>query len=323
MSTTLIFLSDPRYVLVIRPNFYSLGGKLSSLSTTKSLTLTFSRRATSQIQMEAFVSAIMMSNIASKRSRATAEQLSQMVDFMLENPGLAGGKFQKLHGKVECDRKWSELSGILNSLGEAVKTVEQWHTVWRDLKSRTTIKIREKKKQQAMTGNRPINQEPITELEKRVITIIGNDYIEGHESVAENLPMEEELQLRLENGEEDVIELAFGSSSPELRSDTPKSNKKTPRKSLKRKRMGDVDEKEKFLEIASKQADALKMLAESSAAHVEVAKQQADALKMLAEVRAASVEANKVMADAIKAMGEGLKVTAEAFTNLTNAIYRI
>lgn len=64
-----------------------------------------------------------------KRSRATAEQLSRMVDFLMETPGLAQGKFQKLHGKVENDRKWAELTDLLNSLGGAVKTLEQWHTV--------------------------------------------------------------------------------------------------------------------------------------------------------------------------------------------------
>lgn len=71
----------------------------------------------------------MTSNTASKRSRASAEQLNQMVDFMLANEGLAGGKFQKLHGKFECDKKWSELKELLNTLGGAVKSVDQWHTV--------------------------------------------------------------------------------------------------------------------------------------------------------------------------------------------------
>ena len=71
----------------------------------------------------------MSANTASKRSRASAEQLNQMVDFMLANEGLAGGIFQKLHGKVESDKKWSELKELLNSLGGAVKSVDQWHTV--------------------------------------------------------------------------------------------------------------------------------------------------------------------------------------------------
>lgn len=58
-------------------------------------------------------------------------------------------------------------------------------------KSRTSIKVRDRKRQQAQTGNRPITQEGVTELERRVIAIIGSDYIQGHESVSENVPMEE------------------------------------------------------------------------------------------------------------------------------------
>lgn len=45
--------------------------------------------------------------------------------------------------------------------------------------------------EQALTGNRPINQEPITELDKRVMGLIGSEYVEGNESVAENVPIEE------------------------------------------------------------------------------------------------------------------------------------
>lgn len=70
-----------------------------------------------------------MSNDTIKRSRASAEQLSQMVDFLTNNVGLAGGRFKKMHGKLECDRKWAELSQMLNCLGGAVKTANQWQAV--------------------------------------------------------------------------------------------------------------------------------------------------------------------------------------------------
>ncbi|XP_017492739.1 PREDICTED: uncharacterized protein LOC108380849 [Rhagoletis zephyria] len=174
-----------------------------------------------------------------KRSRTTAEQLSRMVDFLTETPGLAGSRFQKLHGKSDCDKKWSELASMLNSLGGSVKNVDQWRTVWRDLKSRTSIKVRDRKRKQAMTGNNPINEEPPTELERRVIALVGSDYVQGHETVAET--------------------------------------------------------------------NALKMLAESSAANVQIASRQADALKLLAETSTASVQVAKSLAEAMTTMGEGLK----------------
>ncbi|XP_036319664.1 uncharacterized protein LOC118734072 [Rhagoletis pomonella] len=131
------------------------------------------------------------SKAASRRSRASTEQLSGMVDFFLENPGLAAGKFQRLHGKLEHEKKWEEMATKLNAMGGAQKSADQWRTVWRDLKSRTSNRVRDRKRQQAITGNRPINQVPQTELEQRVVAIIGSHYIEGHQSVAENVPMED------------------------------------------------------------------------------------------------------------------------------------
>ncbi|XP_053950765.1 uncharacterized protein LOC128858477 [Anastrepha ludens] len=102
------------------------------------------------------------------------------------------------------------------------------------------------------------------------------------------------------------------------------SDRRTPRASLKRKRMEeDGDAQKKFLEIAEKQADALKMLAQSSVETVEVAKQQADALKILAESSSASAQANKMVAEAIAVLGNGLSATAETFNNLTPIISQI
>ncbi|XP_053955062.1 uncharacterized protein LOC128861161 [Anastrepha ludens] len=272
-----------------------------------------------------------MTSTATKRSRATSEQLNRLLDYLMEVPGLAGSRFHSLHGKYECDKKWSELATKLNSLGGAVKTVNQWQTVWRDLKSRTSIKARNRRRQQALTGNRPISEEPLTEFERRVSALIGEEYMKGHDSTPENIPLEEVIQMGIEVEDERVISEAPSplrtplAENFTLRSGNSHiSDRRTPRASLKRKRMEeDGNARKKFLEIAEKQADALKMLAQSSIETVEVAKQQADALKILAESSSAIAQANKMMAEAIAVLGNGLSATAEAFNNLTNAIYRM
>ncbi|XP_017486077.1 PREDICTED: uncharacterized protein LOC108374608 [Rhagoletis zephyria] len=84
------------------------------------------------------------SQAANKRSRASMEQLSGMLDFFWENPGLAGGKFHRLHGKMEHEKKWEEMASKLNSIGGAQKSAEQWRTVWRDLKSQCSSARQEK-----------------------------------------------------------------------------------------------------------------------------------------------------------------------------------
>ncbi|XP_017493414.1 PREDICTED: uncharacterized protein LOC108381514, partial [Rhagoletis zephyria] len=194
------------------------------------------------------------SGAGAKRSRASAEQLNVMIDLLTENEGLASGKFQRLQGKLEYQKKWAEMAQKLNAIGGAVKSVDQWHSVWRDLKSRTSVRVRDRKRQQALTGNRPIDQPPLTEMERRVIDLIGINYIEGHEA---------ELQLVMEDGEDIVFHAVtqasvFGEDS-EVQVSTPKTPAQTPRRALKRKRAEEEsDVQKKFLEVAEKQADAMK-----------------------------------------------------------------
>ncbi|XP_053957084.1 uncharacterized protein LOC128862464 [Anastrepha ludens] len=150
-------------------------------------------------------------------------------------------------------------------------------------------------------------------------------------TTAENIPPEEVIQMGIEvKVESEISEAPSPIRTPlaekfTLRSGNSHiSDRRTPRASLKRKRMEeDGDARKKFLEIAEKQADALKMLAQSSVETVEVAKQQADALKILAESSSASAQANKMMAEAIAVLGNGLSATAETFNNLTPIISQI
>ncbi|XP_017473344.1 PREDICTED: uncharacterized protein LOC108364258 isoform X1 [Rhagoletis zephyria] len=231
------------------------------------------------------------SQCAAKRSRASGEQIERLLDYLSECPGLAAGKFQKIHGKSESDRNWSELAANLNIIGGAVKTVEQWQTVWRDLKSRTSVRVRDRKRQQALTGNRPVNQEPITEVERRVMALIGSEYIAGNGRVVENVPMKENWQLRLEDGDDSVasvLSTTTAADDGEVMCATPRiPAKRTARMSLKRKREDEENEKEmqgKFLEVSSKQADALKLLAECSAANTETNKLMIEAFNRLVDV---------------------------------------
>ncbi|XP_020714849.1 uncharacterized protein LOC110118161 isoform X2 [Ceratitis capitata] len=152
----------------------------------------------------------------------------------------------------------------------------------------------------------------------------GNDrkQSQGHENVPETVPIEEELQLRLEEGEESII-IEMSSLSNgfdlEMHASTPATQAlKTPRRGSKRRRVEDVsDTRNAFFEIAQTQANALKMLAESSAAFTHIASRQANALQLLAESKAATTLA---LADAMATMGEGLQACVAAFNNLADAI---
>lgn len=63
--------------------------------------------------------------------------------------------------------------------------------VWRDLKSRVSVKIRERKKEMARTGNKPLTTGSLTDLERRVVGLLGETYVEGDKTCVENIPEEE------------------------------------------------------------------------------------------------------------------------------------
>jgi len=63
--------------------------------------------------------------------------------------------------------------------------------VWKDFKSRTSIKAKDLRKAKRLTGNKAIMQPELTELELRVIGIIGAEYVEGSKYCTESIPDEE------------------------------------------------------------------------------------------------------------------------------------
>lgn len=87
----------------------------------------------------------------------------------------------------------------MNSFQGAIKTVDQWQVVWKDLKSRISIKAK------GLTGNKAIVQSELTELELRTIGLIGAEYIEGSKYCADSIPEEENLLEELEHGNNSVL----------------------------------------------------------------------------------------------------------------------
>ncbi|XP_067211588.1 uncharacterized protein [Linepithema humile] len=144
-------------------------------------------------------------NKKTRTARASQLQLTKMVDYFYLNKGLAEGKFHALHGKEEAQEKWTELANELNSFQGATKTVEQWQVVWRDLKSRTSLKVKELRKAKRLTGNKAIAQPELTEFEQRIIGIIEAEYVEGSKYCADSIPDEENLLEELEHGNNSVL----------------------------------------------------------------------------------------------------------------------
>ncbi|XP_072943286.1 uncharacterized protein [Epargyreus clarus] len=67
-------------------------------------------------------------------------------------------------------------------------------TVWRDYKSRTCSKAAKLRRQRERTGNIPMEIPALTDMERRILSIIGTDYVFGTDcpdSMPENIPPNE------------------------------------------------------------------------------------------------------------------------------------
>lgn len=66
---------------------------------------------------------------------------------------------------------------------------------WRDHKSKESEKIQKIRKGRAATGNNPV-QITLTDLDKRILGIIGHDYVQGLSNVPDSFPEEHNVSKK-------------------------------------------------------------------------------------------------------------------------------
>ncbi|KAG8234621.1 hypothetical protein J437_LFUL015034 [Ladona fulva] len=111
------------------------------------------------------------SGIAKRISR---EQREAMLQFMIENPDLAKNKLSGPQGGIMKSMKWEELAGILNSCPIGVcKTPDKWSRSWQDWRSDVKHKASRLRRHVAGTGGGPSKGTPLTALEERLLSFIG------------------------------------------------------------------------------------------------------------------------------------------------------
>lgn len=79
--------------------------------------------------------------------------------------------------------------------------------VWRDLKNNTSKKASKLRNERNRTGNFPVTAEPLDNLEKRIISVIGVEYIQGTTDCPDSFP-EEEVHVPILY----ITEITFASS---------------------------------------------------------------------------------------------------------------
>ncbi|XP_015377081.1 PREDICTED: uncharacterized protein LOC107171355 [Diuraphis noxia] len=78
-----------------------------------------------------------------RQGRRNNDQIEYLVDYMLQHPNLASGKFFKMNSRDALQGSWEELVKELNEMrsnGQSEKNVKSWKESWRDQKTKTSKK---------------------------------------------------------------------------------------------------------------------------------------------------------------------------------------
>ncbi|XP_032687046.1 uncharacterized protein LOC116851588 [Odontomachus brunneus] len=131
-----------------------------------------------------------------------------MVDYFVLHPYVATGKFTSLQGRANLEGSWEELVNQLNAMSKSgkEKDVASWKTTWRDNKTKVSEKASKLRAARAQTGNRPVENN-LTELDKKILGIIGYAFAEGVDNSVDSFPEEQEnINELLASGNTNILD---------------------------------------------------------------------------------------------------------------------
>ncbi|XP_022163236.1 uncharacterized protein LOC111028787 [Myzus persicae] len=118
----------------------------------------------------------------SRQGRRNDKQSLFLIDYMVQHPHVASGKFNCLNGKDKLNGSWEELVKQLNNLrnpGIKEKDVKSWKESWRDLKTKVSKQASALRNARRQTGNKKNNIPELTDSDQKVLSVMGYDYVEG------------------------------------------------------------------------------------------------------------------------------------------------
>ncbi|CAH1993081.1 unnamed protein product [Acanthoscelides obtectus] len=114
-------------------------------------------------------------------NRVSASQIDELLDFLESHPSLAKGSVG-LGGrsKETIERKWDELAICMNGHGTgATKNGQRWRRYWIDLKHRVKSRVAQYRQDVTGTGGGPANVESFSEIDRRIMALLGEAAIFG------------------------------------------------------------------------------------------------------------------------------------------------
>ncbi|XP_050563269.1 uncharacterized protein LOC118267367 [Spodoptera frugiperda] len=117
--------------------------------------------------------------------KTSATQFEMMVDFMERNGDLSKPT-EGPSGRLTNLKTWSELANILNADAAGdTKSTDKWRKVWSDLKNNTKRKAARIYRAASGTGGGPATKLKLSELEERVLNLVGTQSATGITEVSE------------------------------------------------------------------------------------------------------------------------------------------
>ncbi|KAJ8704007.1 hypothetical protein PYW07_013301 [Mythimna separata] len=113
-------------------------------------------------------------------NRVSNEQLEELLDYLADHSTLVKSVGLGSRSKESIDRQWNDLARKLNGFGSgSSKTGDRWKKYWADLKHKTKSRLAKRRQDALGTGGGPSTQEDVSEIDKKVLAIIGDKSVYG------------------------------------------------------------------------------------------------------------------------------------------------
>ncbi|XP_071576516.1 uncharacterized protein [Temnothorax nylanderi] len=132
--------------------------------------------------------------------RVTEDHWATLVEYAEENNEIVTNQLLGPRGREMLRQKWDILTILLNSIGKGSKTVTEWKKSFNDWKSNTKKKYSIIRQSQTGTGGGPSCGLMLSDIELRLLQLMGQTALTGDEGVQEyGLPKQNLMQKTRKN----------------------------------------------------------------------------------------------------------------------------
>lgn len=132
------------------------------------------------------------------RMKVQSKHWELFLNFAEQHPQILTGKFKSLNAKQEDQKLWQTIATQLNALGLGEKTAIKWKESVIDWKCKTKKKASELRIHRGKTGGGGVSTKKLSEIEERLLSIIGITAIEGDIGLEEvGLPSSNEEPINI------------------------------------------------------------------------------------------------------------------------------